>query len=222
MSRALNTERFGMARFSRVGLRVAFASLAAASLTTGVSAQDPAGITAGPRPSTMSPLYRVNAGDELGIYVWGEERLQRDVKVLPDGTFAFPLVGQILAQGRLPQELEATITERLREQYRGQVPQVTVSVKAATGLQFSVIGRVKAPGSFFPNRYINVLEALSMAGGPTEFAKLNKVVVLRKTGDQVQTIRARLAPLFKSDASAGDLTRSNVITLETGDTIIVP
>ena len=222
MFRTLNTERIGMARFSRVGLRLALTVLVSAPLASQVAAQDIAGNPGGPRPSTMSPLYRVNAGDELGIYVWGEERLQRDVKVLPDGTFAFPLVGQILAQGRLPQELEAAITERLREQYRGQVPQVTVSVKAATGLQFSVIGRVKTPGSFFPGRYINVLEALSMAGGPTEFAKLNKVVVLRKTGDQVQTIRARLAPLFKSDASAGDLTRSNVITLETGDTIIVP
>lgn len=196
--------------------------LATATLTPGVSAQPLPASVAGPARSTMPEEYRINAGDELGIYVWGEERLQRDVKVLPDGTFAFPLVGQILAQGLLPRQIENVITERLRDQYRGQVPQVTVSVKSAMGLQFSVIGRVKTPGSFFPGRYINVLEALSMAGGPTEFAKLNQIVVLRKNGDRMETIRTRLAPLLRSGVSAGDVARANVITLETGDTVIVP
>lgn len=166
--------------------------------------------------------YRINAGDELGINVWGEERLQRDVRVLPDGTFAFPLVGQVVAQGRLPQELETIITDRLRDQYRGQVPQVTVTVKSPSGMQFSVMGRVKAPGTFTPGRYINVLEALSMAGGPTEFAKLDSILLLRKRGDQLQTIRIRLGSMFKSgaDVSAGD--RNNLAHVETGDTIIVP
>ena len=172
--------------------------------------------------TTSASPYRINAGDELGIYVWGEDRLQRDVRVLPDGTFAFPLVGQVNAQGKLPQEIEAIITERLREQYRGQVPQVTVSVKAATGLQFSVMGRVKSPGTFSPGRYVNVLEALSMAGGPTEFANLGNVIVLRKRGDQILTLRTKLAPMFRSGSSASDADPSNVIRIETGDTVIVP
>lgn len=172
--------------------------------------------------SLIASPYRINAGDELGIYVWGEDRLQRDVRVLPDGSFAFPLVGQVSAQGKLPQEIEAIITERLREQYRGQVPQVTVSVKAVSGLQFSVMGRVKAPGTFSPGRYVNVLEALSMAGGPSEFANLDNVIVLRKQGDQLQTLRTRLAPIFRSGASVSDVDRSNVIRIETGDTVIVP
>ena len=169
---------------------------------------------------TTTAPYRINAGDELSIYVWGEERLQRDVRVLPDGSFAFPLVGQIVAQGKLPQEIEAIITTRLSEQYRGQVPQVTVSVKAATGLQFSVMGRVKAPGTFSPGRYINVLEALSMAGGPTEFANLDNIVVLRKRGDQVQTLRMRLGSVFRS--GSGVTERSDLVRIETGDTVIVP
>ena len=50
--------------------------------------------------------YRINPGDELDVLVWGDERLQRSVRVLPDGTFAFPLVGQVVAAGRLPSELE--------------------------------------------------------------------------------------------------------------------
>src|SRR5690349_664831 len=98
----------------------------------------------------QDPAYRINPGDELTISVWGEERLGRDVSVLPDGTIAYPLVGQVHAAGMLPTEIESRITAGLKPQYRGPVPQVTVSVKRASGFQFSVIGKVKAPGTFTP------------------------------------------------------------------------
>ena len=166
--------------------------------------------------------YRINAGDELEIYVWGEERLQRTVKVLPDGTVAFPLVGQIRAQGALPSEIEARISDGLKTQYRGEVPQVTVSVAAASGMQFSVMGRVKSPGTFTPGRYVNVLEALSLAGGPTEFANLDNVLVIRKVGDQLDTFRVRIASLFKTGADNSDVLRANIQRLQSGDTVIVP
>ena len=92
------------------------------------------------------------------------------VLVLPDGTFAFPLVGQVTAIGRLPSEIERLITVGLQPQYKGPVPQVTVSVKKPSGYQFSVIGKVRSPGTFTPGRYVNALEALAIAGGPSEFA----------------------------------------------------
>ena len=98
-----------------------------------------------PVTSSASP-YRINAGDELEVLVWGDERLQRSVLVLPDGTFAFPLVGQVNAAGRLPSEIERIITAGLQPQYKGPVPQVTVSVKKPSGYQFSVIGKVRSPG----------------------------------------------------------------------------
>lgn len=166
--------------------------------------------------------YRINPGDELEIYVWGEERLQRKVKVLPDGTIAFPLVGQIIAQGFLPNELEASISNGLKGQYRGQVPQVTVSVASPAGLQFSVMGRVKSPGTFTPGRYVNILEALSLAGGPAEFANLDNILIIRKVGDQLRTMRVAVAPLFKSGSDAERIARTNITRLETGDTVIVP
>ncbi len=165
--------------------------------------------------------YRINPGDTLDIYVWGEDRLQRTVNVLPDGTIAFPLVGQINVAGMLPQELESRIRQGLRDQYRGDVPQTTVSV-APTGLQFSVMGRVNSPGSFQPGRYVNVLEALSLAGGPNEFANLNEVVIIRKNGDRIRTLRVRMAPLFKSGVSTQDVERANLVRIESGDTVIVP
>lgn len=173
-------------------------------------------------PVVRATAYRINAGDELEIYVWGEERLQRKVKVLPDGTIAFPLVGKIVAQGYLPTEVETLITNGLRDQYRGAVPQVTVSVVQPSGMQFSVMGRVRAPGTFTPGRYVNVLEALSMAGGPSEFANLDNVMIIRKDGDELRTLRVRLAPLFKVGTDTTDIARANILRIETGDTVIVP
>ncbi|NVD45751.1 polysaccharide biosynthesis/export family protein [Qipengyuania atrilutea] len=169
----------------------------------------------------QSADYRINPGDSVEIYVWGEERLQRTVNVLPDGSIAFPLVGQLNVRGLLPSELEQRIRDGLQDQYRGDVPQVTVSV-APSGMQFSIIGRVNSPGSFQPGRYVNALEALSLAGGPNEFADLNNVVIIRKNGTQLQTIRVRMAALFKSGVSERDVANANLIRIESGDTVIVP
>lgn len=182
-------------------------------------------VIAAPAPAPAAPSdssYRINPGDELEVYVWGEERLQRSVKVLPDGTFAFPLVGQLVAQGKLPQELEQIISERLRDQYRGQVPQVTVTVKEPAGLQISVLGRVKSPGTFSPGRYVTALDALGLAGGPAEFANLDSVLVIHKTNGRTTSTRIRLGSFFKSGTSVEDIDRTALPRLETGDTVVVP
>lgn len=185
-----------------------------------LSQQSPA---TAPQAKQQVPEYRINAGDELEIYVWGEERLQRTVKVLPDGTIAFPLVGQVVAQGLLPQQLEASITSKLQSQYRGEVPQVTVSVVNPSGMQFSVMGRVKAPGAFTPGRYVNVLEALSMAGGPSEFANLDNVLLLRKQGGQLKAFRLHIGSVFKGGSNLEDAgVLSSITKIEPGDTLIVP
>ena len=168
----------------------------------------------------QDPAYRINPGDELTISVWGEDRLGRDVSVLPDGTIAYPLVGQVHAAGMLPSEIENRITTGLKPQYRGPVPQVTVSVKRASGFQFSVIGKVKAPGTFTPGRYVNALEALSMAGGPTEFAEVGGIKIIRKTGPVTQSLRVRVADLLKGESRG--LTDADIPTIHSGDTMVVP
>ncbi len=168
-----------------------------------------------------SAPYLVNPGDDLDINVWGDERLQRSARVLPDGTIAFPLVGQLRVQGRALPDIEKMISAGLASEYRGPVPQVTVSVKAASGMQFSVMGRVKSPGSYSPGRYINVLEALSMAGGPSEFANLDNVLLIRKSGRSLATTKLRLSGVFRSGAS-GTVDQTNVPEIQSGDTVIVP
>jgi polysaccharide biosynthesis/export protein len=173
-------------------------------------------------PGAAVPAYRINPGDELEIFVWGEERLQRTVRVLPDGTFSFPLAGRINALNKLPTELEAIITNGLKSQYAGVVPQVTVSVRNPSGFQFSVIGKVKNPGTFTPGRYVNALEALSFAGGPNEFAQLGNIIIVRKQGATLTSYRVRLSDLLKGDPSANDLSSRGIPDIQQGDTVIVP
>ena len=194
--------------------------IASVTFVSPVQSQTNASSATAPNVDTAR-AYTVNPGDEIELYVWGEERLQRQLKVLPDGSFSFPLIGRVVAAGKTLREIEAIVTKGLESQYRGQVPQVTVSVKVASGLQFSVAGRVKGPGTFTPGRYVNVLEALTIAGGPDEFANLDNVVIVRKTAVGLTTIRARLSGIFKGAIPAGGLATS-IPPIESGDTVIVP
>lgn len=166
------------------------------------------------------PAYRINPGDDLEILVWGDERLQREVKVLPDGTFGFPLIGQVMAAGLLPSDLQRIITVGLRPQYKDVVPQVTVLVKIPSGYQFSVVGKVRSPGTFTPGRYVNALEALGIAGGPTDFAQTNKVRIIRKVGAQLVTIPVELSAALKGDLE--NLSSAQIPPIQSGDTLVVP
>jgi polysaccharide export outer membrane protein len=165
------------------------------------------------------PAYRINPGDDLEILVWGDERLQRVVRVLPDGTFGFPLVGQVMAAGQLPSDLQRIITVGLRPQYKDVVPQVTVLVKNPNGYQFSVVGKVRSPGTFTPGRYVNALEAISIAGGPNEFADVGKIRIIRKVGSELQTIPVRINSVLKGDV---DDRAASIPPIQSGDTLVVP
>ncbi|WP_308515789.1 polysaccharide biosynthesis/export family protein [Sphingomonas flavescens] len=174
-----------------------------------------------PAPAAaQASAYRINPGDELEILVWGDERLQRSVLVLPDGTFAFPLVGQVTAIGRLPSEIERQITVGLQPQYKGPVPQVTVSVKKASGYQFSVIGKVRGPGTFTPGRYVNALEALAIAGGPSEFANTNGARIIRKAGDRLFVVPVRIGDALRGDTAR--INQTDLPRIESGDTLVIP
>ena len=200
----------------RLALMVTGCALLGAAV--GAAAQGPLYVP--PAATVAGTPYRINPGDQLEILVWGDERLQRSVLVLPDGTFAFPLVGQVNAAGRLPSEIERVITMGLQPQYKGPVPQVTVSVQKASGYQFSVVGKVRNPGTFTPGRYVNALEALAIAGGPSEFANTGGARVIRKAGNELFVVPVRIQDALRGDTSR--LSSSDIPRIESGDTLVVP
>lgn len=158
--------------------------------------------------------YQINAGDLLEISVWKEEDLQREVRVRPDGAFTFPLAGEIAAKGKTV----AQVREELEERLSIYIPELvcTVTVVEVTGNTVYVIGQVQNPGSFVMNPVLDVMQALSLAGGTTPFASLKNIRILRRAGN------ARTAIRFDyTEVSEGDSLEQNII-LQSGDVVVVP
>ena len=164
--------------------------------------------------------YRINGGDVLHISVYGEQNLDKDVPVQPDGGVSFPLVGNLNARGMTLQGLQSAIAKNLREsQYFPNITdsEVTVSMVKATGNSVSVVGQVKQPGTFAYDTQLDVMQALSMAGGLTPFASKSKIKILRRDQIGVQT-----AILFDySDVEDGENLDKNIL-LRGGDVVVVP
>ena len=142
------------------------------------------------------------------------EDVDESVLVRPDGGFNFPLAGDISATNMTVEALRAEITTRL-ERYIPELV-VTVAIKEINGNKIYVIGQVAQPGEFVVNPQIDVLQALSIAGGTTAFASLSDIFVLRRTGD-TQTV----LPFDLADISRGRGLEQNVL-LQSGDVVVVP
>jgi polysaccharide biosynthesis/export protein len=160
------------------------------------------------------PDYTLLPGDEINVAVWREEDLQRDILIRPDGKFSFPLVGEILAINRTPAQVQAEIAQKLQLYIPEAV--VTVTVNSIDGNRIFVIGQVSRPGAYVMNPQINVLQALSLAGGGTAFASLNNIIIVRGRGADQRTL-----PFRYDDVARGRNLEQNVL-LEAGDVIIVP
>lgn len=158
--------------------------------------------------------YQIKPGDVLSISVWGEEKLQGTALVTPDGGFSFPLAGHLNARGRTAADLQEVVRERLRDYLSD--PVVTVSLQEINGNTIYVIGQVNNPGEFVMRRSVDVMQALSMAGGTTTFASLNDILILRRepTGQVA-------LPFRYSDVIRGRRLEQN-ITLQSGDVVVVP
>lgn len=169
---------------------------------------------------SQEPGYHINGGDLLHISVYGEPNLNQDVAVQPDGWLSFPLVGSINARGMTLKELQGTIAENLRtSQYFPSITdnEVTVSMLKASGNSVSVLGQVQKPGTFAFDTQLDVMQAISLAGGLTPFADKNDIKVLRRDRSMVQTA----IPFDYSDVEDGSNLESNIL-LQGGDVVVVP
>ena len=158
--------------------------------------------------------YTVKPGDVLEISVWKEPDLQRTVLVRPDGAFSFPLVGEIDARGKSVSELNKLVADRVSKYIADAV--VTVSLTEVKGNKIFVIGQVNKPGEFIVNPSVNVMQALSMAGGVTAFAATNDIKILRRSGTTQQAL-----PFQYGDVVRGKSLNQN-IDLTSGDIVVVP
>jgi polysaccharide export outer membrane protein len=158
--------------------------------------------------------YLLQPGDIVTVSVWKEQDLQHEVLVRPDGAISFPLAGEINVDGKSVEELRVDLVARLKRFVPD--PVVTVAVKAIGGNRIYVLGKVLRPGEFPFSNPIDVMQALSLAGGANSFAQVNDIVILRR-----ENSAQRALPFHYSDVERGKNLQQNVL-LQSGDTVVVP
>ena len=183
--------------------------LALISLTANMaSAQEPVS------GSVNAAGYSIGPEDVLEISVWKEEGLQSEVLVRPDGKISFPLVGDIQAEGKTPEQLRHEVAGWLRKYIPD--PVVTVLVKKIAAYKIYVLGQINKPGQYTVGIYLDVMQALALAGGLNAYAAENDIRILRRQGDKEIVI-----PFEYSEVKKGRNLGQNII-LKTGDVVVVP
>lgn len=169
----------------------------------------------GSRAAHSDSSYVIGADDVLAINVWKEPEVSRAVPVRSDGKISLPLVGELMAGGQTPLQLEQEITKRLQN-YISE-PEVTVIVQDSKSQRINILGMVAKPGSYLLTGSATVLDAIAMAGGFKDFAKQKSIYVLRANSDGTQK---RISFNYK-EVIKGKNPEQN-IRLQAGDTVVVP
>ena len=158
--------------------------------------------------------YLVGPQDVLEISVWKEEDLSKTVLVRPDGKLSFPLIGDIQAGGKTPDQIRREITEWLRKYIPD--PVVTVIVSKVAALKIYLIGEVKKAGEYTIGRQMDVIQALALAGGLTSFASENDIKILRRRNG-----KSVIIPFEYGAFKKGKKLEQNIL-LKSGDVVLVP
>ncbi|PYU50475.1 MAG: sugar transporter [Acidobacteria bacterium] len=165
-------------------------------------------------PVSSDPNYVIGPQDTLDISVWKEPDLTRTVPVRPDGKISLPLLDDVQAGGLTPAQLRADITQRLKKYFTD--PRVTVIVTTIGSQRIYLMGEVTRAGAYPLLPGMTLLQALSSAGGFTQFANTKNIYLLRvENGKQVKH------PFNYKDVVNGKNTAQNTV-LKAGDTIVVP
>lgn len=170
--------------------------------------------TAAQEPAATDGEYRINPGDSLEISVWKEEDLQKEVLIRPDGGFSFPLAGDMSAKGKTAVQIRDELASRLSRYIPDLV--ITVTVTGIEGNRIFVIGQVNDPGVFVMNPRLDVVQAMSLAGGTTPFASLKNIRILRRENGVQRAIT-----FDYTDVSEGKELQQNIL-LQSGDVVVVP
>lgn len=168
-------------------------------------APSPADYTEATRP------YYVGPNDRLSIDVFGVPELARKVQVDAAGRLSFPLIGSLEASGKTPGELAQDIEGRLRTFVKN--PQVTINLDESSAQLVTVDGQVTKPGMFPVAGRLTLIRAVAVAGGTSEFAKLEDVVVFRKVGGQSYAALYNLKAIRRGTYEDPDIYPNDVIVV---------
>jgi len=166
-----------------------------------------------PPPNAPTAEYRIGKEDVVAVEVWKDPALSAKEPVRPDGKISLPMIGDITAEGRTAKELQKEITTKLTPMVNE--PVVSVQVSEINAAKFFVLGEVAHAGAYPVRGTMNVLQALALAGGPTEYANRGGIVVIRHGDDGKE---ARYNVNYREIVSG----KAQAIQLVPGDTVFVP
>lgn len=173
-------------------------------------------LAAGPGEATED--YVLGPTDVVTVSVWRNQDLSLSVPVRPDGKISVPLVGDVIASGRTPEQLSENIRASLTEYIRE--PQVSVVVTSMGSHEFTdrvrVTGAVRQPLSTPHRQGMTVLDIFLGAGGANEFASLNDARLHREMDGKIVTIPVRLNDIL----SEGDIATNYAV--RPGDILTIP
>lgn len=165
--------------------------------------------------SVNAQEYLIGPEDVVEVMVWKNADLSRTTSVRPDGKISLPLVGDVQAAGLTVEQLRVSIAEKLQSYYK-EPPQISVILQQINSYAIYVLGEVRSPGKYVVKTDTTFLQAVTLAGGFTEFASKNRIVVRRRAGESLQ--ESSLGIKY-TDVIAG---RQRNILLRPGDTIVIP
>ncbi len=160
-------------------------------------------------------VYRIGSGDILEIITWKEADFSREnILVRNDGKISFPLLNDIMAGGKTTMQLKVDIESGLKNYVDS--PMVTVTVTVPGSQKFYILGEVVNTGEYPLVKDLTVLQAFALAGGFTEWASKNEIILLRRENEKEKIIRIS----YKNIIKGKDLNAN--ISVKANDTIIVP
>lgn len=145
-----------------------------------------------PAPVAASPAYRLGAGDKLRITVFGEPALTGEYAVTAEGNLSFPLVGEIVADGRTIANVRETLRDRLND---GYIEDARVAVEPISYRPYYVLGEVNRPGEYPYSAGLRIEQAIAAAGGFTYRANRGAAYVRNSSGDDEKKIKLRKQPV---------------------------
>jgi polysaccharide export outer membrane protein len=186
---------------------------------SGQEAKKPTSTATSPKPTDASQTevnsdYKIGPQDVVRVDVWKEPDISRTIPVRPDGKISLPLLNDVQAMGLTATQLSAAIHDGLTKYLTN--PQVTVTVTEINSRRVYVTGEVTRPGALALLPNMTVLQALTSAGGFTQFAKIKNIYVLRvEEGKQIQH------PFNYKEVVKGKRPEDNVV-LQPSDVVVVP
>ena len=168
--------------------------------------------------SSVPPLgapntYLIGASDLLKVTVWKEPGLSGEMLVRPDGMISIPLLGDVHAAGQTSLQLGTEIETKLKRFI--QSPTVTVEIRQIHSKVIYLLGEVGKKGPIDLAPGMTLLQAISSAGGLTDYANSKKMYILRTSSGKQEKIPVQYKKALKGDSALN-------LVLHPGDTIVVP